>query len=142
MPASFATAIALKMLQLSILLIITELSMHKPQNIFIANLDNFHKSVIEASHQKPVLIDLWADWCSPCLMIAPVLEKVAIEFEDEISIAKIEVDDGENMKIAGRYQVRGFPTLILFQNGEELGRFSGAKPLSFIRDFIEQHAEF
>jgi len=45
------------------------------------------------------------------------------------------------MKLAGRYQVRGFPTLILFVNGEEAGRFSGAKPLTFIRDFIEQHSE-
>jgi len=115
--------------------------MHKPNNIFTADLDTFNTTVIEASHNKPVLIDLWADWCSPCLMIAPVLEKVAIEFEDELSIVKIEVDEGENMKIAGRFQVRGFPTLILFQNGEETGRFSGAKPLSYIREFIEQHAE-
>lgn len=115
--------------------------MHKAQNIFISNLDDFHDLVIEASHNKPILIDLWADWCSPCLMIAPVLEKLALEFEDELGIAKIEVDEGENMKIAGKYQVRGFPTLILFQNGEELGRFSGAKPLGFIRDFIEQHAD-
>lgn len=115
--------------------------MHKPKNIFTADLDTFNTNVIEASHNKPILIDLWADWCSPCLMIAPVLEKLAIEFEDELNIVKIEVDEGENMKIAGKYQVRGFPTLILFQNGEELGRFSGAKPLSFIRDFIEQHAE-
>lgn len=114
--------------------------MHKPDNIFATDLDNFHTQVIEASHQQPVLIDLWADWCSPCVMIAPVLEKLASEFKDEIKIAKIEVDDGENMKIAGKYQVRGFPTLILFQHGEEQGRFSGAKPLSFLREFIEQHA--
>ena len=51
------------------------------------------------------------------------------------------MDDGDNMKLAGHYQVRGFPTLILFQNGEEKGRFSGAKPLSYIRQFIKQHAE-
>lgn len=70
-----------------------------------------------------------------------MLEKIIIEFEGQLSIAKIEVDDGDNMKIAGHYQVRGFPTLILFQNGEEKGRFSGAKPLTFIRQFIEQHAD-
>ena len=115
--------------------------MHKPSTIFEVHLNDFQSKVIEASNTRPVLLDLWAEWCSPCLMIAPVLEKLAVEFEDEIGIAKVEVDEGENMKIAGMYQVRGFPTLILFQNGEEVGRFSGAKPLHFIREFIEQHAD-
>lgn len=110
--------------------------------IFAADLDNFHNIVIEASHQRPILVDLWAEWCSPCLVIAPLLEKIAKEFGDQIGIAKVEVDEDENMKLAGKYQVRGFPTLMLFQNGEELARFSGAKPLHFIREFIEQHAEF
>lgn len=113
--------------------------MHKADNIFTCDLDNFQSQVIEASHQKPVLVDLWAEWCSPCRVIAPVLEKIAAEFADELCIAKVEVDEDENMKLAGRYQVRGFPTLILFVNGEERGRFSGAKPLSFIRTFIEEH---
>jgi putative thioredoxin len=57
-----------------------------------------------------------------------------------VALAKIEVDEGDNMKIAGRYKVRGFPTIILFQDGAEQGRFSGAHPLRFIEDFIEQHA--
>ncbi len=115
--------------------------MHKPSNIFIANLDNFESLVIDASHSKPVLVDLWAEWCSPCRVIAPMLEKLAFEFHDTLSIAKVEVDEDENMKLAGRYQVRGFPTLILFINGKEAGRFSGAKPLTFMRDFIEQHTD-
>ena len=114
--------------------------MHKADNIFTCDLDNFQSRVIEASHKHPVLVDLWAEWCSPCRVIAPVLEKIAAEFTGELSIAKVEVDEDENMKLAGRYQVRGFPTLILFVNGEESGRFSGAKPLSFIRAFIEEHS--
>lgn len=109
--------------------------------IFTVDLHTFDTLVIEASHKKPVLIDLWADWCSPCRVIAPVLEQLATELGDQIGIAKIEVDKDENMKIAGKYQVRGFPTLILFQHGEEKARFSGAKPLHFIREFIDQHAE-
>jgi len=115
--------------------------MHTANNIFIANLDNFQSKVIEASHNKPILVDLWAEWCSPCRVIAPILEKLATEFDGNLAIAKVEVDEDENMKIAGHYKVRGFPTLILFINGEEAGRFSGAKPLHFIRDFIEQHTE-
>jgi putative thioredoxin len=111
------------------------------EQIFVVNLDDFEEKVIQASQHKPILVDLWAEWCSPCRVIAPILEQLADEMEDEIGIAKIEVDEEDNMKIAGRYQVKGFPTLILFQHGEELARFSGAKPLGFIRDFIEQHAE-
>jgi len=110
-------------------------------SIFNASHEDFHTTVIDASHHKPILVDLWADWCSPCRVIAPVLEKIATEFGDQLGIAKVEVDEGENMKIAGKYQVRGFPTIILFVNGEEQARFSGAKPLHFIREFIEQHAD-
>jgi len=109
--------------------------------IFVADLHNFDQLVIDASHHRPVLVDLWADWCSPCLVIAPILQKVSEEFGDRLGIAKLEVDEGDNMKIAGHYKVRGFPTLILFDKGEEVGRFSGAKPLQFIRSFIEQHTD-
>lgn len=83
-----------------------------------------------------VLVDLWADWCPPCLVIGPVLEQLVREYDGEVSLAKLEVDEGENMKIAGQYQVRGFPTVILFRDGEEKGRFSGAKSAGFIEQFI------
>ncbi|MDH5710984.1 MAG: thioredoxin domain-containing protein [Gammaproteobacteria bacterium] len=109
--------------------------------IFSVNVHNFEDKVIVASHQQPVLVDLWADWCAPCKVIAPVLQRFIGEYEDEVLLAKVEVDegDGENMKLAGRYKVRGFPTVILFIDGEEKGRFSGAKPLSFIRHFMDEH---
>jgi putative thioredoxin len=54
-------------------------------------------------------------------------------------LAKVEVDEGENMKLAGRYRLRGFPTIMLFRAGEELGRFSGARASHWIEDWIEQH---
>ncbi len=108
------------------------------KNIYDVDLENFQALVIEASHDKTVLVDCWADWCSPCRVIAPVLEQIAEAFDNTLCIAKIEVDEGDNMKIAGQYQVRGFPTLILFINGEEAGRFSGAKSFRFIEDFIHQ----
>lgn len=109
------------------------------QNIFDIDLDDFDTKVIEASHQHPVLVDLWADWCAPCIVIAPVLASVIEEYEGSIKLAKIEVDEGDNMKLAGRYQVRGFPTIILFQNGEEKARFSSAQSASYIREFIDEH---
>ena len=102
------------------------------------DLESFDSEVIQASQQLPVLVDLWAEWCSPCLVIAPLLKELISECEGSLKLAKVEVDDGENMKLAGQYQVRGFPTVILFVNGEEVDRFSGAKPLSFLRDFVSE----
>lgn len=112
-----------------------------PNSIFTTDLHDFDTRVVEASHDRPILVDLWAEWCSPCLVVAPILEKISEEFGDRLGIAKVEVDEGENMKIAGHYKVRGFPTLILFQHGQEVARFSGAKPLQFIRSFIEEHTD-
>ena len=109
--------------------------------IFDTSLDTFEHNVLAASHDRPVLVDFWAEWCPPCVVIAPLLEQVVNEHDGEIMLAKLEVDEGENMKLAGRYQVRGFPTIILFQNGEEKGRFSGAKPVYQIELFIDEHAE-
>ena len=90
--------------------------------IFETSLDTFEQDVLSISHEKPVLVDFWAEWCPPCVVVAPLLELVIKEREGEILLAKLEVDEGENMKLAGRYQVRGFPTIILFENGEEKGQ--------------------
>lgn len=109
--------------------------------IFEIHYETFQKDVIEASHEKPILVDCWADWCAPCHAIAPILEKVIHTYAGAVTLAKLEVDEGENMKIAGHYAVRGFPTILLFKDGEELGRFSGAKPAHFIEDFIATHTQ-
>jgi thioredoxin 1 len=108
-------------------------------SIFNVDLEQFDEKVLDASHITPVLVDLWADWCSPCLVIAPILKRFISEYEGDLKLAKVEVDEGENMKLAGRYKVRGFPTIILINKAEEVARFSGAKPLSFIREFIDEH---
>lgn len=108
--------------------------------IFDTSVESFDKDVIEASHQHPILVDLWADWCPPCVVIAPILKQVVESYDTKISLAKIEVDEGKNMKIAGQYQVRGFPTVLLIHNGEEKGRFSGAQSASFIENFIDENS--
>jgi thioredoxin 1 len=77
----------------------------------------------------------------PCLVIAPKLKALIDEYEGRVKLAKLEVDAGENMRLAGKYKVRGFPTVILFIDGEEKSRFHGAKPLSFLREFIDKHVE-
>lgn len=109
--------------------------------IFDTTVESFDEDVIKASYQYPILVDLWADWCSPCVVIAPILKKVIENSVLKIALAKLEVDEGKNMKIAGQYQVRGFPTILLIQNGEEKARFSGAQTASFIEDFIDKNIE-
>jgi putative thioredoxin len=113
--------------------------LNKEKLIFDVDYEKYEELVIEASKTKPVLVDLWAEWCSPCLVIAPVLKRLIDEYDGSIRLAKVEVDEGENMKLAGHYKVRGFPTVLLIMNGEEVARFSGAKPLSFLREFVDTH---
>ena len=105
------------------------------------SLDNFDKDVLAVSRQRPVLVDFWAEWCSPCLVLAPVLERVMAELGGAVGLVKLEVDEGENMKLAGHYRVRGFPTVILFQDGQEVARFSGARSRSQVMEFIEGHID-
>lgn len=118
------------------------MSSHKNNRwIYPASYEDFDKLVQKTSCERPVLVDLWAEWCSPCLVIAPVLEQIINEYEGRLLLAKVEVDEGENMKLAGHYRVRGFPTVILFENGEERGRFHGARSAHFIREFLEENSQ-
>lgn len=73
--------------------------------------------------EKPVLVDFFATWCGPCQMLAPILKEVKDALGEEVSIIKIDVD--KNQALAAQYQVRGVPTMILFQKGQTLWRQSG-----------------
>jgi thioredoxin 1 len=73
--------------------------------------------------EKPVLVDFYATWCGPCKVLGPVLKEVKDNLGDRVSIIKIDVD--KNQQLASQYQVRGVPTMILFQNGKQLWRQSG-----------------
>ncbi|MFN3750958.1 MAG: thioredoxin family protein [Thiobacillus sp.] len=108
--------------------------------VFDTRLEDFDRDVIEASHVQPILVDFWADWCPPCRALTPVLERVVAHLGGRIRMAKVEVDAGENMKLAGRYGLRGFPTILLFVGGEIAGRFSSARPEHWVREFIAEHA--
>jgi putative thioredoxin len=111
-----------------------------PENVFDTHLEHFDRDVIEASHTLPILVDFWADWCPPCRALTPVLERVVAQLAGKIRMAKVEVDEGDNMKLAGRYGLRGFPTVLLFVKGEIAGRFSSARPETWVREFIAEHA--
>lgn len=73
--------------------------------------------------EKPILVDFFATWCGPCQVLGPVLKQVKDQLEDRISIIKIDVD--KNQALASQWQVRGVPTMVLFQNGQQLWRQSG-----------------
>jgi len=105
--------------------------------IFDVTEQDFSDKVLLASREYPVLVDFWADWCPPCRALTPVLEKVARGLHGAVRLAKVEAD--ENMHLAGHYKLRGFPTVILFLNGEEAGRFSGARSEQQVRAFIAEH---
>jgi thioredoxin 1 len=80
------------------------------------------------THDKPILVDFWAEWCPPCKMLGPELDKLAKEWKDQITIIKVNTDEKQNL--ANQYQISGIPTLILFKNGKEIKRSSGAMPLA------------
>lgn len=111
-----------------------------PSRIVNVSLDDFQQQVLDVSVDFPVLVDFWADWCPPCIAIAPILEKVVSNTKGPVRLAKLEVDAGKNMRLAGQYQVRGFPTIILFSRGEERARFSGAKSVNYVEQFIADYS--
>jgi thioredoxin 2 len=84
----------------------------------------------------PVLLDLWAPWCGPCKMIAPVLEQLANEMAGRVRIAKLNVD--ENQTTAGRFNVRSIPTLLILKSGREVDRLVGALPKSEVLRRLER----
>lgn len=85
--------------------------------------DNFENLVLKS--EKPVLVDFWAPWCMPCRMIGPVVEALAEELEGQANVGKINVD--EEGELAQRYRVGSIPTLIVFENGQEVRRTVGAQ---------------
>ncbi len=85
--------------------------------------------------ENPVLVDFYADWCGPCKTLAPILKEVKDELGDRLRVVKVDVD--RNQAVAGRYQVRGVPTMILFKNGKVLWRQSGVLPRQALVQAIE-----
>ena len=95
--------------------------MSGPLNIDEASFDS---EVMQ--HEGLVLVDFWAPWCGPCKLIAPVLEELAGEYADKVKIAKVNVD--ENQNLAGQFGVRSIPTLLFYKGGQVVDQVVGAQP--------------
>ena len=102
---------------------------------FDASVADFQEKVLEASLRAPVLVDFWAEWCAPCRVLKPALEKLADEYGGRFLLAKVNSD--QNRELAARYGVRGIPNVKAFVNGEMVNEFTGALPEAQIRAFIE-----
>ena len=98
------------------------------------NDSNFDKTI---SSDNPTLVDFWAEWCGPCKQIAPALEELDNEMGDQITVAKINIDD--NPMTPSKYGVRGIPTLILFKGGEVAATKVGAIPASALKSWVSEN---
>lgn len=106
--------------------------MSKPIEVTTAN---FSQSVLGSD--KLVLVDFWATWCNPCKMLAPIVEQIAQEYQDQVVVAKIDADT--NGDIVNQYQILGLPTLLLFKNGQPVSAMTGFQTKDKIVREIQKH---
>jgi putative thioredoxin len=107
-------------------------------NIKDVNTDNFMNDVIEASKDKPIIVDFWAPWCEPCKQLGPLLENAVKEQKENLTLAKIDID--QNQEIAAQLRIQSIPTVYTFFEGKVVDGFQGSKTNSEILEFVKKSA--
>ena len=107
-------------------------------NIKDVNTDNFMNDVIEASKEKPIIVDFWAPWCEPCKQLGPLLENAVKEQKENLTLAKIDID--QNQEIASQLRIQSIPTVYTFFEGKVVDGFQGSKTNSEILEFVKKSA--
>lgn len=100
------------------------------------NDSDFEKDVIEASKEKAVVVDFWASWCGPCQMLKPILEAVAKDYADKMTLVKLNVE--ENQAYASKFGVMSIPAVKMFKDGKVVSEFVGAQPDDKIRAWLDK----
>ena len=95
---------------------------------------NFEEVVLKSD--KPVLVDFWAAWCGPCRMVGPVIEEISNEYSEKAVVGKVDIDS--NQEYAAKYGVRNIPTVLVFHNGEIVGRQVGVAPKNTYTEAIDK----
>lgn len=98
---------------------------------------NAQQLLIEESHNRPVVVDFWADWCGPCKQLMPVLEKLANEYAGAFLLAKVNAD--EQQMLASQLGVRSLPTVMIIKDGQPIDGFAGAQPEAAVREILQKH---
>ena len=97
------------------------------------NRDNFKQEVLNSD--KPVLVDFWAPWCGPCRMLAPIIDKLADQYENKIAVCKVDVDEVQDLAI--KYGIQTIPTVIFFKDGQLTAKEIGVKPLTSFTSMLD-----
>ncbi len=106
------------------------------EHVITTGAETFEVDVIDASHERPILVDFWADWCGPCKSVAPVLDNLAAELDGQLIVAKVDTD--VEQELAQTYGIRSLPTMLLFRHGKPAEQIIGAQPSAEIRRVVEQ----
>jgi thioredoxin 1 len=96
---------------------------------------NFEEQVIRST--KPVIVDLWAEWCGPCRMVGPIAQEIGEEYKDQVVVGKLDVDNNPNVTM--KYGIRNIPTILFFKNGEVVDKQVGAVPKAVLVNKLEAH---